>query len=501
MTKSFLLPDLGEGLTEASIVTWLVAEGDTIAIDQPVVEVESAKAVVELPSPFGGVVTRLHGAPGDMIELGEPVISVDERALPEPLEGSLPEPVEGTPALPEPVEGTSIGGPDDGASEADSGSGAVLVGYGTSTDTTRLVRPAGGRFGRRRRPAASANHPRTLIDPTRRSRVVSPLVRRLALDNGFDASHLVGSADDGVVRREHVEAAIAAQRAEAGSQTVAAERSAPEAAATSTTVERPVEAVSPPARPAATAGPSAPEDATTQATQSDVEAGIERIPITGLRAVVADRLSTSRRVVPEATIWLEVDATNTVALRQQLRDETGERFSFAAIVGRFAIAALRRYPILNATISADGREIARHDAVHLGIAAQTERGLVVPVIRDASALSLRGLRDAIDDIATNHADGVFPPERLSGGTFTLNNYGGFGVDGSAPILNHPEVAMLGIGRLMDKPWVVDGEIAIRKIVTLTFVFDHRVCDGDVASGFLTTVARSLEQPTSGFADL
>ncbi|MGO2111713.1 MAG: dihydrolipoamide acetyltransferase family protein, partial [Pseudoclavibacter sp.] len=346
--------------------------------------------------------------------------------------------------------------------------------------------------------AAPVTSTATLFEPTRRSRVVSPLVRRLALDAGFDASHLEATAPDGIVRRGDVEAAIAALPDEPA----AAGRSASEVgSATGSHREEPGPPSSATSAPGdATGAPVATPASGTIAARA-AESGVTRIPITGMRAAVSEHLSRSRREVPEATIWLEVDATNTVALRQQLREATGGRFTMASIIGRFAVAALRAYPILNARISADGREIARHDAVHLGIAAQTERGLVVPVVHDASALSLRGLRDAIDDIAVNHADGVFPPERLRGGTFTLNNYGGFGVDGSAPILNHPEVAMLGIGRMHDKPWVVDGEIVVRSIVTLTLVFDHRVCDGDVASGFLTTVARSIEQPASAFADL
>ncbi|GGA59547.1 dihydrolipoamide acetyltransferase component of pyruvate dehydrogenase complex [Pseudoclavibacter endophyticus] len=496
--KSFLLPDLGEGLTEASVVNWLVAEGDTITIDQPVVEVESAKAVVELPSPFAGVVSRLHAGVGETIQLGDPVISVvadDDRPAPEqgpaaePAAASSALPGEASPSAPSFVPAAAPA-PDDSAEHGRSG--AVLVGYGTTTATTRLARPAGGRFRRRGTaagappPVSSLNegsgvHPAP-VDPSRRSRVVSPLVRRLALDNGFDASHLAPTAPDGVVRREDVQAAITAVGA--SGRGTGAHGATPEAEA---------------------AG-AAPDAATARGWSDglggrDDAAGVTRIPITGMRAAVSEHLSRSRREVPEATIWLEVDATGALALREQLREETGERFSMAAIIGRFAVAALRKYPVLNANISADGREVAQYDAVNLGIAAQTARGLVVPVIHDASALSLRGLRDAIDDIARNHADGIFPSERLRGGTFTLNNYGGFGVDGSAPILNHPEVAMLGIGRMLERPWVVDGEIVVRTIVTLTLVFDHRVCDGDVASGFITTVAKAIERPTLALADL
>lgn len=470
MPKTFHLPDLGEGLTEASIVSWHVAEGDEVAIDQPIVEVESAKAVVELPSPYAGTVAKLHGQPGDIIQLDGPLISI-ETGEPEPARHGGDADL----AVSESFAAETAPTPDDSAEHA--GSGAVLVGYGTSEDTTRLKRPEGGRFGGRKRGAGEQAAPAqaqtaALVDESRKSPVVSPLVRKLARDHGFEAHHLEGDAADGIVRREHVERAIA-ERGQAAAPAEAAEQP----------------------RPA-----QQPQSAQPQAAQA-AQGGVTEIPLTGLRAVVADRLSRSRREIPEATIWLEVDVTETMALRKRLLEETGERFSMAAIAARFALAGLQRYPVLNATMSEDGRVILQHETVNLGVAAQTERGLVVPVIHGASGMSLRQLRDAIGAIATDHADGIFPPAMLQGGTFTVNNYGGFGVDGSAPILNAPEVGMLGIGRIIDKPWVVDGELAIRKIATLTFVFDHRVCDGDTASGFLTFVAGCLESPVRALADL
>lgn len=491
MAKTFHLPDLGEGLTEASIVSWHVAVGDTVAVDQPIVEVESAKAVVELPCPYAGTVVELHCGPGDVIHLDGPLITVDtgdgsSEAAPSAAPAAAPAPGAEFAAEQAPT-------PDDSATHA--GSGAVLVGYGTSEDTTRLKRPEGGRFGGRRgkhaggaepasaqaqqaqaQRAPAQQAPASLVDESRNSPVVSPIVRRLARDAGFDASHLQGG-EDGIVRREHVERAIAQL---GGQSAQAAPAAAPAAQAASAQASAPT--------PVQASAPAGPADEITE------------IPLTGLRAVVAERLSRSRREIPEATIWLEVDVTETMALRASLKEQTGERFSMASIVGRFALAGLRRHPVLNSTMTEDGRTILQHSTVNLGLAAQTERGLVVPVIHGASAMSLRGLRDAIDEIAQTPG-GVFPPAKLQGATFTLNNYGGFGVDGSAPILNQPEVAMLGIGRVIDKPWVADGELAIRKIATLTFVFDHRVCDGDTASGFLTFVAGCLESPTRALADL
>ncbi len=432
MSSQFLLPDLGEGLTEAEIVAWLVAPGDIIAIDQPVVEVESAKSTVELPSPYGGRIEALHGAPGDVVRKGEPLITVA-------VESTAP------PELVDVVPGTALR-PDDAAT----GSGAVLVGYGTSESTVRLKRPAGGRFGSRA-PEAPARAASSVVDPARHSPVVSPLVRKQAKLHGIDATQLQGSGPGSLVLRSDVDVAIAALEASLAS-------TAPHRAA---------------------------------ATPLD---GDQRIPMSGMRKLIAQRLSTSRRTIPEATIWLDVDATELFAARDRLQKSTGERFSLTALIARFVVAGLAEYPVLNSSVDDDASEIVQHGAIGLGIAAQTARGLMVPVIHDAGTLTTRQLRDRVTELVSHSEKGDYPQAQLSGGTFTLNNYGAFGVDGSTPIINYPEVAMIGIGRIIDRPWVVDGQLAVRKVVTLSFVFDHRVCDGDVASGFLTFVARCVEEP-------
>ena len=434
MSSQFLLPDLGEGLTEAEIVSWLVAPGDVIAIDQVVVEVESAKSVVELPSPYAGRVEALHGNVGDVVHKGAPLITVASDSA---------APVAVTPESPDVVPGTALR-----EVEPDTaGSGAVLVGYGTSESTLRLTRPAGGRFGRRvatRVPAAAG----TLLDPERHSPVVSPLVRKQAKLHGIDATQLAGTGPGALVLRADVDVAIAAL--EAGL-----------------------------AAPAPTHAPLL---------------GDERIPMSGMRRLIAQRLSTSRATIPEATIWLDVDATELFNAQDRLQKSTGERFSLTALIARFVVAGLAKYPILNSSVDDAAGEIVRHASIGLGLAAQTARGLMVPVIRDAGSLTTRQLRDRVAEVVTHSEKGDYPQAQLSGGTFTLNNYGAFGVDGSTPIINYPEVAMIGIGRIIDRPWVVDGEIAVRKVVTLSFVFDHRVCDGDVASGFLRFVARCIEEP-------
>jgi 2-oxoisovalerate dehydrogenase E2 component (dihydrolipoyl transacylase) len=422
VSSQFLLPDLGEGLTEAEIVAWLVAPGDVITVDQVVVEVESAKSIVQLPSPHAGRVEALHGEPGDVVHKGSPLITVASESTANATE-----------------------------SPASDASGAVLVAYGTRESTVRLKRSAGGRFGGRTTEAATAAATAgTLLDPERHSPVVSPLVRMQAKLHGIDATQLAGSGPGALVVRADVDVAIAALEA-------------------SLVASEPI------------ASPAAP-------------IGDERISMTGMRKLIAERLSTSRRTIPEATIWLDVDATELVRAKDRLQKSTGERFSLTALLARFVVAGLAEYPILNSSVDEAAGEIVRHGAIGLGLAAQTSRGLMVPVIHDAATLTTRQLRDRVAEVVAHSEKGDYPAAQLSGGTFTLNNYGAFGVDGSTPIINYPEVAMLGIGRMIDRPWVVDGELAVRKVVTLSFVFDHRVCDGDVASGFLTFVARCVEEP-------
>jgi 2-oxoisovalerate dehydrogenase E2 component (dihydrolipoyl transacylase) len=437
VSNQFLLPDLGEGLTEAEIVNWLVSPGDIIVVDQPVVEVESAKSIVELPSPYGGRVETVHAAQGDVVQKGSVLITVADAG-----EGPAPAPSSESQDI---VPGTALR-----AESAETGSGAVLVGYGTRESTMRLARPEGGRFGHRSAQPVVVAQPTS--DPARRSPVISPLVRRQARENGIDATQLAGSGPGSLVLRGDVDAAIAAKGGGASATVVG-----------SPTIVSSV-------------------------------AGDQRIPITGMRKLIGSRLSHSRSTIPEATIWLDVDATELVNAKDRLQKSTAERFSLTALIARFTVAGLVKYPILNSSIDEDAGEIVQHGAIGLGLAAQTPRGLMVPVVHGAESLSTAQLRDAIADLVAHSDKGDYPQASLTGGTFTLNNYGGFGVDGSTPIINSPEVAMLGVGRMIDRPWVVDGQLAVRKVMTLSFVFDHRVCDGDVASGFLTYVARCIKEP-------
>ncbi|MBM0235460.1 2-oxo acid dehydrogenase subunit E2, partial [Micromonospora sp. STR1_7] len=219
------------------------------------------------------------------------------------------------------------------------------------------------------------------------------------------------------------------------------------------------------------------------------------VPLTGVRKVIADKLSRSRREIPEVTIWVDVDATGLLETRAAINAATPDApVSILALLARICLSGLRRFPQLNSRVDTEAQRIVQSAGVHLGIAAQTDRGLLVPVLRDAQRLTTAELAAELAATTAAARAGSLPPARLTGGTFTLNNYGVFGVDGSTPIINHPEAALLGVGRIVDKPWVVDGQLAVRKVTQLSLTFDHRVCDGGVAGGFLRHVADCVERP-------
>ncbi|GAA4135738.1 dihydrolipoamide acetyltransferase family protein [Actinomadura keratinilytica] len=429
----FHLPDLGEGLTEAEILQWRVSVGDVVAVDQVVVEVETAKAAVDVPVPIAGTVVRLYGEPGTSVAVGAPLIAVavpDERYR----------------------------------EEERAGSGNVLVGYGTGAGKRprrrprvrrpepAVVRPGpvgalkGGAEGAVV-PSVSTSRLAAVPDAAPRPagkevpRVIAPLVRRLAKEHGIDLAQVTPSGPRGVVLRRDVEAAIAA---------------------------------------------SAGTDEAPQA---------ERVPLQGVRRAIADKLSRSRREIPDATTWVDVDATALVELKDDIRRASPDAgIGMLALLARICVVGLRRFPELNAYVDVERQEIVRLPHVNLGFAAQTDRGLVVPVVHDAHRLTLAELAGRLRELTAAARDGRLTPRQLTGGTFTLNNYGVFGVDGSTPIINHPEAAMLGVGRIADRPWGYQGEVRLRKVTQLSFTFDHRVCDGGVAGGFLRFVADCVERP-------
>ncbi|MFF1674210.1 dihydrolipoamide acetyltransferase family protein [Nocardiopsis flavescens] len=450
---TFELPDLGEGLTEAEVVTWLVAVGDTVAVDQPIAEVETAKSIVEVPTPYGGVVHELHGAEGEVLAVGGPLISVADGTA---------EPA--APAAPEKPAGPSADGERYREEErAGTGSGNVLIGYGT---------PEAGTRGRRRRPRGTAAVPAPAAVPVpaapaarRVPLVTSPLVRRLAREAGLRVADVEGSGADGLITRRDVLAAIGAA--------APAREPAPDAA--------------PPAAPA----PAGTVDPRTGLAESS------RIPMSGFRRSVAAALSRSRSEIPEATVWVDVDATELVRLRAAHPRGPG----LLSYVARFTVAGLRAHPELNGLVDADRGELVQYDGVNLGLAVQTDRGLVAPAVLGAHRLTTAELDAEIRRLTAAAREGRATPAEMTGGTFTLNNYGSLRVDGSAAIINHPQVAILGIGRIIDRPWVVDGELTVRKVTQLSFAFDHRVCDGGAAAGFMRVVADAVEDPAAAIARL
>ncbi|MDQ0819799.1 2-oxoisovalerate dehydrogenase E2 component (dihydrolipoyl transacylase) [Arthrobacter sp. V4I6] len=549
-TKVFLLPDLGEGLTEAELVNWLVAVGDEISVDQPIAEVETAKSMVEVPSPYAGTVAVLHGEPGQTLDVGKPLISVtpigsaqgssrgaaadDAAPAPSPdgiAASSMPSGSDSGPGLPNarklasgPSSGSldatpgaassapagsagtspsadaqspaAVGSPDAASSspstvaaqayreEEKAGSGNVLIGYGT---------PGGNGVARRtraRRASVSRNLPevsaaekaadelllmRTRV-PGKLGAVISPLVRRMAREHGIDLGELQGSGASGLILRRDVEAAIK-----------------PSPVLGRPAVERP-----------------AVEPAAPSAIDSRTGLGITgRTAVRGVRKAVAANMARSRSEIPEATVWVDVDATVLVELRAALKKADPQHTpGLLAFIARFVTAGLKKFPELNTRIVttedvAGGtvQEIVAFDGVNLGFAAQTDRGLMVPSVRNADKLSARELDAEIRRLTAVVREGKATPAELGSGTFTLNNYGVFGVDGSAAIINHPEVGILGVGRIIDKPWVLNGELAVRKVTELTLTFDHRVCDGGTAAGFLRYVADAIENPGSALADM
>jgi pyruvate dehydrogenase E2 component (dihydrolipoamide acetyltransferase) len=311
--------------------------------------------------------------------------------------------------------------------------------------------------------------------------VISPLVRRLARENGLDLRALEGTGPDGLILRADVESAL---RAAAGRGAVRVpEGRGP--AATGAALADAASAV----RGDGTGVPSATGAVRTPAAGEGV-----RVPLKGVRGAVADKLSRSRREIPDATCWVDADATELMRARAAMNAAGGPKISLLALLARICTAALARHPELNSTVDLEAREIVRLDRVHLGFAAQTERGLVVPVVRDAHTRDAESLSAEFGRLTEAARTGTLTPADLTGGTFTLNNYGVFGVDGSTPIINHPEAAMLGVGRIVPKPWVHEGELAVRQVVQLSLTFDHRVCDGGTAGGFLRYVADCVERP-------
>ncbi len=437
--RQFTLPDVGEGLTEAEILSWSVRPGDEVKVNQVICEIETAKAVVELPSPFAGRVSELLVEAGTTVAVGTPIIAVDTGGA----DGAPP------PAPPR----TAAETPDQPAEEKRE---PVLVGYGVKSGATRR---------RPRRGAGAAAVPRPAAperDAVRTAVLAKPPVRKLAKDLGVDLRAVAPSGPNGIVTREDVR------------------RHAEQIQSHAPTPRAPEPAVAEPA-PAAV----------------DRTAREERIPIRGVLKHMATAMVDSAFTAPHVSEFLQVDVTRTVKAVRRLRQRpefADVKVSPLLLVARALLMAVRRHPRINASWDEANQEIVVKHYVNLGIAAATERGLVVPNIKDADRLPLPELARALNGLTETARAGRTQPADLTGGTITITNIGVFGVDGGTPILNPGEAAILAFGQIRDMPWVHKGRIRIRKVTTLSLSFDHRLVDGELGSKVLRDVGAVLENP-------
>jgi 2-oxoisovalerate dehydrogenase E2 component (dihydrolipoyl transacylase) len=462
-SSEFTLPDVGEGLTEAEIVSWKVKPGDEVTVNQVLVEIETAKSLVELPSPFAGTVTAILVAEGQTVDVGTPIISVssgaDDAA---PTHAAAPEGAdtvsEGADTVSDTASSVSTGSSEAGG--ADLG-GAVLVGYGIKGHVaSRRSRPpagntASGSTGSARIASgiaasapAAAPRPSSVPAASASAIIAKPPIRKLAKDLAVTLSEVTPTGLAGEITREDV-----VRQASQG------------------TLFRNIE---------------------TPAWGSDRE---ERIPVKGVRKVIATAMVSSAFTAPHVSLFVDVDATRTMEFVKRLKNSTdfaGVKVSPLLIMAKAMIWAVRRNPTVNAQWT-DSEIIVKH-YVNFGIAAATPRGLIVPNIKEAQELSLRELASAIEQLTITARDGKTSPADQAGGTITVTNIGVFGMDTGTPILNPGEVAIVAMGTIKQKPWVVDGEVRPRFVTTLGASFDHRIVDGDVASRFLADVASVIEEP-------
>jgi 2-oxoisovalerate dehydrogenase E2 component (dihydrolipoyl transacylase) len=463
--KNFNLPDLGEGLVEGEIIKWLVEVGEEIELNQPIVEVETAKAAVEIPAKWAGKVVQIHYPEGTTVEVGNPIISIDT----DPTAGDLPEPSAASLAAVDvaPAEGSVepglIGSP---APKAN----AVLVGYGPKTPSAKRrprktdgapvaaapapVQPAPVQPTPAPvvpAPAAPVEAPAPAPGAGRSDQVAlaKPPVRKLAKDLGVDLRTLVGSGPLGSITRDDVRAAQNGGAAPAAAPSIAIPAGERE----------------------------------------------QRIPVKGVRKLTAENMVASAFTAPHVTVFLTVDMTRTMQVIDRLRalpDWRDVRISPLLLLAKAVLLAAGRHPMVNSTWAGD--EIIVKDYVNLGIAAATERGLIVPNIKDAGQLSLRELADAMTALVQTAKSGKTPPADMSGGTLTITNVGVFGVDAGTPILPPGESAIIAFGAVRDTPWVHEGEIKIRQVTQLAMSFDHRIIDGELGAKFLRDVGAFLTDP-------
>ncbi|MGW1315758.1 dihydrolipoamide acetyltransferase family protein [Streptomyces sp. NPDC002426] len=445
--REFKMPDVGEGLTEAEILKWFVQPGDTVTDGQVVCEVETAKAAVELPIPFDGVVHELRFPEGTTVDVGEVIIAVDVA----PGSGDAP-------AEPEPVQ-EDVAEP--AAEEAPKGRQPVLVGYGVAESSTKRRARKGAEIPGPAAAAAQAeiNGHRAKVAESRP--LAKPPVRKLAKDLGIDLATVTPTGEGGVITREDVHAAAAPAPAEA-----------PVRAEEAVAAPAPVEAVAPVGRET-------------------------RIPVKGVRKAIAQAMVGSAFTAPHVTEFVTVDVTRTMKLVAELKEDkdmAGVRVNPLLVIAKALLVAIKRNPAVNAAWDEANQEIVQKHYVNLGIAAATPRGLIVPNIKDAHDKTLPELGAALADLVSTAREGKTSPAAMAGGTVTITNVGVFGVDTGTPILNPGESAILAVGAIKLQPWVHKGKVKPRQVTTLALSFDHRLVDGELGSKVLADVAAILEQP-------
>ncbi|RIQ31153.1 dihydrolipoamide acetyltransferase family protein [Jiangella rhizosphaerae] len=433
--SQFNLPDVGEGLTEAEIVSWKVKPGDAVKVNDVIVEIETAKSLVELPCPFAGVVETLLVDEGQTVDVGTPIIAVRTGEGVAPSAGDPAEDMVPTPPAP--------------AAAPEGERQAVLVGYGPRTTAAK----------RRPRKVAEAPAPEPEPVVARVSVLAKPPVRKLAKDLGVDLTTVTPTGPGGTITRDDVQAAAAVPAAPAAAP------------------------VGPAAVPAGSGWDGLPRQ--------------ERVPIRSVRKATAKAVSTSAFTAPHVTEFVTVDVTRTMKLVERLRDSREFRdvkLSPLAVLAKAVCIAARRTPDVNARWDDAAGEIVLQRYVNLGIAAATPRGLVVPNVKDADRLPLRELAAAINQLAATAREGKTPPEDMLGGTISITNVGVFGVDTGTPILPPGEAAIVAFGAVRQQPWVHKGKVRPRWVTTLALSFDHRLVDGEQGSRFLVDLAALLEDP-------
>jgi len=429
--REFKLPDLGEGLEEAEIVSWLVKEGEEIELNQPLVEVETEKALVQIPSPYAGIVEKLFGDVGDRVKVGSTLVSFK----------------------------TSGDAPEAGKRRE------VLVGYGPDE--------GGGRRRRRKKLGQGADpEPEAEPEPAApRKALATPPVRKLAREMGVEIDSVRGSGPDGRVTRDDVVAASEAPKPAAPKEHVASVTRLEPAARRPVTDEGPAE---------------------------------ERIPVRAIRRTIAERMVRSYTEIPHVTEWLQVDATELMRLRDDLKgapEAEGVKMSPLPVLVKALVAALHKHPLVNSSWDAESTEIVVKRYYHIGIATDTERGLLVPVIRDADRLSVFDISREVARLAQAAREGTITPVELTGSTITITNVGSFGMESGTPIINFPEAAILATGAITKRPWAVADQIVARYVMTLALSFDHRIIDGAEAGRFLRYLGDLIEKPARLFGVL